>query len=236
MPRAKSMSLNPVRPATEPPANDQPLADAAEEVRSFFVTARGGAPFLSGADGEQLVRWLEAGQTVSALLRAIEATATRRAARRSRAPFTLRSIGPALKTPAAHAPPSRRPAVASDGGAPHLPAPADDILRSPLCPDADVLAADARAALSARAQRDPEERAREGCRIVRAFQERLWAVIGPELPALRTEATRALAEARDEVDMELFDAMCDEWVRARLRERYPDLTATRVWEEANDAG
>ena len=48
------------------------LADAAEEVRAWLVTARGGAPFLSGADGRLLVSWLEAGVSVADLLRAID--------------------------------------------------------------------------------------------------------------------------------------------------------------------
>jgi hypothetical protein len=230
------MSLTPDAAAAESPATDTPLAEAAEEVRAFFVTARGGAPFLSGADGEQLLRWLDAGQTVSALLRAIETTATRRAARRSRAPFTLRSIAAALKAPSPSGRPGGPRPIPSSQASPRPPSSAEDLMLSGSLPDADSLAKDARCALAARTQRDPEERAREGCRIVRAFHERLWLVLDPELPALRARAAQALAEARDDVDTELFDAMCDEWVRARMRERYPDLTATYVWEEANDAG
>jgi hypothetical protein len=230
------MSLTPDAAAAESPATNHTLAEAAEEVRAFFVTTRGGAPFLSGADGEQLLRWLDAGQTVSALLRAIETTASRRAARRTRVPFTLRSIAAALKAPSSSGRAGSRRSMASAQPSPCPPSSAEDAMHSSDLADADNLAREARGALIARTQRDPEERAREGCRIVRAFHERLWVSLDPELPTLRARAAHALADARDDVDTELFDAMCDEWVRARLRERYPDLTATRVWEEANDAG
>lgn len=222
MVRAKSaVSHAPEAPLSQMDA-EHPLASAAEEVRAFFVAARGGAPFLSGADGAQLARWLEDGLPVSLLLRAVEATAARRVARRARAPFTLRSIGPALKK--VDAPPARTLAAP----------PPDDLPEA--SPGAEALASGARAALAARTERDPERRARAGCAIVRAFQEALWSSLGDELSVLRALAAEALAEARNDVDDELFDAMCDEWVRARLRERYPDLTATRIWEEANDAG
>jgi hypothetical protein len=73
------------------------LADEAEEVRAWFVQVRGGAPFLSGADGAALATWLDSGVGVPRILRAIEVTAEVRRARRHRRPFTLKSCGAALE-------------------------------------------------------------------------------------------------------------------------------------------
>lgn len=202
-------------------ALDALAADAAE-VCAYFVQVRGGAAFLSGSDGEQLHAWLTSGVPVSSLLRAIEDTAARRVSRRMRAPFTLRSIRTSL-TKGGRGASAPRAAVA----------PADRLSAFSGCDDADALAVAARDSLAGRSDTDPEARARAGCAIVRAFHERLWDLLAPTLPELRAGAVDALAEARDDVDAELFDAMCDEWVRARLRERYPDLTATRMWEEAD---
>jgi hypothetical protein len=203
------------------PALDALAADAAV-VCAHFVQMRGGSPFLSGADGQQLHAWLTSGVPVASLLRAIEDTAARRVARRMRTPFTLRSIRGSLTQGGRTA----RPRERSAPEAASLPV-------FTACDDADALAKAVREALAARTETDVEARARAGCAIVRGFHERLWDLLGPTLPELRAGAAAALAEARDDVDAELFDAMCDEWVRARLRERYPDLTATRMWEEAD---
>ena len=37
----------------------------AEEVRAYLVAVRGGAPFLSAADGRLLIHWLEQGFSVA---------------------------------------------------------------------------------------------------------------------------------------------------------------------------
>ena len=51
------------------------LADKAEEVRAYVVAVRGGAPFLSAADGRLLVQWLERGISVGRILAAIDEVA-----------------------------------------------------------------------------------------------------------------------------------------------------------------
>ena len=65
-----------------PPVNNvkdpQSLQNKAEEVRAYLVAIRGGAPFLSAADGRLLVRWLEQGISVARILAAVDETAEKR--------------------------------------------------------------------------------------------------------------------------------------------------------------
>ena len=64
---------------TQPaPLDAASLAAMAEEVRAYVVAARGGAPFLSAADGRLLVRWLESGISVARILAAVDEVAEKR--------------------------------------------------------------------------------------------------------------------------------------------------------------
>ena len=69
--------------------DDQELSARAEEVTAYLVTLRGGAPFLSGADGRLLVRWLDQGVPVPTILTALDQVAERRRKRRTRSRLSL---------------------------------------------------------------------------------------------------------------------------------------------------
>ncbi len=194
----------------------------AETVRAWFAAARGGGTFLSPADGATLVGWLQAGVPVGRILRAIEATAARRRARRARTPFTLRACAKALTTPESGV---RRTA---EGG----PARDLDAILAPWDAAADALAGDARRRLDARGDASTGARVALGCAVVADFQQALHRCLEAAWPALRDAAADALAESRDGLDDALFAQLCEEWVRDRLRARYPDLTASAVHEEA----
>lgn len=201
-------------PPEAPPSAESPHAAAAEEVRAHFVSLRGGAPFLSSADGATLLDWLEAGVPVSRILVAIELTADRRRARRARRPFTLRECARGLDagtgarawSPRAAAPPPAEVASTPD------PAP--------------VLAA-----IAALRERDPERRARAACALARAFHETAWVALGDARDALLAEAAADLPGLAETVGDEVFAAMCEEIARDRVRARYPELSASRIWQE-----
>ncbi|MEN9787549.1 MAG: hypothetical protein RLZZ299_2813 [Pseudomonadota bacterium] len=198
------------------------LEHDAETVRAWFAAARGGGTFLSPADGATLVGWLQAGVPVGRILRAIETTAARRRARRARTPFTLRACAKALAGPDAGL---RRTAEAG-------PARDLDAILTPWDGAIDALAGDARRRLDARGDASTGARVALGCAIVADFQQSLRRSLEPAWPALREAAAAALEESRDGLDEALFAQLCEEWVRDRLRARYPDLTAGAVHEEA----
>ena len=63
--------------------------DSAEQVREYLVSVRGGAPFLSGADCQLLVTWLDEEIPVPAILCAIDRVSLRRRAKRVRTRLSL---------------------------------------------------------------------------------------------------------------------------------------------------
>ena len=86
------------------------LADKAEEVRAYVVAVRGGAPFLSAADGRLLVQWLERGISVGRILAAIDEVAEKRRKKRTRRRLTLTACKRSIERRSAPsvAPPSPR--------------------------------------------------------------------------------------------------------------------------------
>ena len=71
--------------------------DSAEQIRAYLVGIRGGAPFLSGADCQLLVNWLDDEVPVPAILSAIDRVSLRRRAKRVKTRLTLNSCKGELK-------------------------------------------------------------------------------------------------------------------------------------------
>ena len=202
------------------PSSELPLEGDVEEVRAYLSTVRGGAPFLSSTDGHLLVSWLEAGIRVGAILRSIDRAAAKHRAKRVRAPLTLRHARSFLTKE-------------STRGATSVPVdlPARVV---PACAEGDPL----EAALVVTRERirgldhaDPEERARAACAIAREFFEEAWTTQPALRERLRAEAEAELADLEDALDEGEFGAACEDLARYRLRQQYPSLTATRIWEE-----
>lgn len=190
----------------------------AEEVRAYFVEVRGGAPFLSSADGRALLGWLEAGVPVARILVAVDRTAERRRARRTRAPFRLRDIRRDLgRTDGGGAPPRGPPSPAAEPGE------GDDGL--------EPLFREALARVGALPEGDPDARARAACTIGREFFHAAWARLGDRREALLAQAADELSDLREGLGETAFRAACEELARDQVRRRFPELTASRLCEE-----
>ncbi len=195
------------------------LAAAAEEVRAWFVQARGGAPFLSGKDGRLLVTWLEAGHPVSSILVAIEQVAARRVARRARHPFHLDACEATLKKLRA----GKLPAPLE------LPTPEG----SPVEGEEALLAA-ARGRLHSLSG-DLEARLQQACHIVRELHAALWELHRPEHPALLEQASKDLEDLAALLGESGLQRAAEERARDSLRRRYPEFSMTRICEELERA-
>lgn len=193
----------------------EPLAAAAEEVRAWFVQARGGAPFLSGKDGRLLVAWLESGVPVSSILIAIEQVAARRVARRARHPFHLDACEATLKKLRKGALPA---AVES-------PAPEGNPVEGE-----DVLVATARQRLRS-LRGDLELRLQQACHIVRELHGSLWELHRPEHPVLLEQACKELEDLASLLGESGMQRAAEERARDSLRRRYPEFSMTRICEE-----
>ena len=72
---------------------DAEKARAAEVVSRYVVMLRGGAPFLSAADGKLLLSWLDRGLSVPIILAGVDKVAERRRkSKRVRRPLSLLSL------------------------------------------------------------------------------------------------------------------------------------------------
>lgn len=196
------------------------LADRAEEVRAWFVQARGGAPFLSSSDGNTLIEWLEADIPVTPILRAIEHVAARRFARRTRRPFALQDCSATLK---------KLLKGGAINGYSSRPLRIAETVAAPADPHGELVA-QTRAALLAIGPDTPDARARQACEIVRCFHEQVWDRSTSARAVLMVEAAEELADLREVLGAESFERVCEERARERLRQRYPEFSATRIWE------
>ena len=195
--------------------------DAAEEVRAHLVALRGGAPFLSPADGALLVAWLDDGVPVSTILLALERAAAARRKRKSRLPLTL------IRAKAHLGKPTRGTLAVRSGG---------------LVPLAEAIVAvakdDAReaelrnlAAALLELRGEQEDMTREGLSLFRAFFETAWDAMRPTTRAEFLEEARGeLADLMALLDEQSFTAAVEEHARDRLRAAYPLLTAATLWD------
>lgn len=188
---------------------------AVEEVRAHLVAIRGGAPFLSPADGWQLLRWLDGGVPVSAILRAIEAAAAARRARRARTPLGLAHARKYLEkgAPAGVAAVERRDVLIA-----RIREISADL--EPICER-----------LRRAAVADADELARLALGEIRALHERSWESLAPaERAALLAEARAGYGAMLEDLAEAVQHALIEEAARDRVRARWPGLCAELVWE------
>jgi hypothetical protein len=216
----------------EPVENDVPdgWTEAAEEVRAHLCALRGGAPFLSPMDAWQLVRWLEEGVSVAAILLALERAADARRRSRSRTPLSLvaarRHLGRPVAGAFARALPSRRaepPLAALVRALRAVPIGTDRAARAALEPALLEISGRGEVAL------------RPALAAVRTFLETAWSALGAAgQEALAAEAREELGDLLGLVEEGTAAALVEETARDRLRGRYPALTAATLRELCGD--
>lgn len=206
-------------------AADERLHEAAEAVRAYLVSVRGGAPLLSGADARVLHNWLVRGVRIGAIVRGIDLVAAKRLAKRVRAPLSLVSCRGEVERQQKHAGAWWRRVR------PRLPGGADIPPSDPRFAEVSGLAASAEREIAALDEPESERRATAACAIAARFLEEAWAVAPRE--ALLAEAEVRLADARALYDDAEWDEAREIFARDGLRQRYPRLTATWIWEEAS---
>ena len=220
-------------------------ADAAEEVRAYLVAIRGGAPFLSGADGRILLDWLDQGVPVPLILCCIDRIAARRQKTHSRSRLTLarcksevRKTWGALPPPKAEAAPESAPGMAAPPLRRALEELAMEIEEDPHnSSELEALRAELVTGLRALAARDGlalEPAATEAMRLCRLFHEQAWDQHSGR-DALVEAAQAELASLQAVLDDGTWAALVDESARARLRTCCPQVSADKVWDTLKKA-
>jgi len=201
-------------------------ASQAEEVRAYLVQIRGGAPFLSGADGRVLLTLLEEGVPVPAILAAIERMAERRRGKRVRRRLTLNACKKLLGAP--EPPPLTPPEESPDG----LLLLAEEIARPTVSEELAPIRAQLCAELGrlGRADLPAESRAVAAIAACRAFHTAVWEADTTDRPALYAAATAELEPLRAGVSPRLFTDLLEEAARDRLRREFPLVSANEVWD------
>lgn len=212
-----------------------PAADAlearCEEVRAHLVSARGGAPFLSGADGRLLLRWVESGVPLPAILSAIDAAVERRRRRPVRGRLSLSACGKELErwAPRAAAPsPAAAPPAQAKGA---LAAYLDEV--SALVPGPPFSAPHARLLEELRESAEleaVEAAAAAAMRAVRRFHEGCWEALAEGQAPLLAEAERGLDALRSALSPATFAELVESAARDQVRARFPTLSAREVWD------
>jgi hypothetical protein len=213
--------------------DDQELSARAEQVTSYLVTLRGGAPFLSGADGRLLVRWLDQGVPVPTILTALDQVAERRRRRRTRSRLSLNAAKGVVKKAIGAAPdPVAAPRTGPDRGAlaRARDAYADALAAMPL----DAAAEPLRAALVSGVRRAPTDSVDATATAVitacRRFHDARWAGLPDEArAALEAESRAALSALAETVDSATLGDLIEEAARDALRARTPLVSAREAW-------
>ena len=220
--------------------NPHPHVLLAEEVRAFLVTVRGGAPFLSAADGRLLVDWLDQGVPVAVVLSAIERTAHRRAGKRRRTRLTLRACKGEVKKLFATGPIA---SAAPSTGA-RLPRPdtgcvfereADRIEQLEVPAEATEACALLVESLRqiARNPKPDIDASTQAAGAIRSFHETLWATTSALQAELQREAILALAPLEAVVSAKIFSDLVDEHVRQAVRKLVPGIEIGPLWAQLN---
>ena len=220
-----------------------PHEAAAEQVRAYLVTVRGGAPFLSGADGRLLLDWLEGGVPVSGILCAIDRVAAHRRASRLKSRMGLGSCKKEVKKLlgggrlATRSPPPARPAADRSPSGPEarLAALAIEIAGMEVAPPFSSPRAELVGQLEQLATESPgllgeEELAVRAIDAGRRFQERCWELHLAQHPLDLDAAPEALIEMRKALGERVYRDLVEEAARASLRGRFPLVCAQVVWD------
>ena len=204
------------------------IATKAEEVRAYVVAARGGAPFLSAADGRLLVRWLETGVSVARILAAVDEVAIKRRKKRARGRLTLSSCRRIIEGKKNAPPPSNSVQPIADGQLERYAQALTDMPTSPeLDSEKDRLVERIRRAMRAG---DPEQVAMDAIAAVRAFHESAWSLAASRHPEIREQARAELSALSAVLSAEAFEAAIEEVARDIVRRENPLVSATAVWD------
>ena len=211
---------------------DCSMESKAEEVRSYLVAVRGGAPFLSAADGRLLFEWLERGFSVARILAGVDATAEKRRKKMTRGRLTLSACRSSIE--------GRKEKTKHTNGPVTDDSPSKPIdfsgylvdIQGMEVPDPLKQAHDQLLSGIAKLNNitDAETAASAAVAACRTFHEAAWSNAQQEHANLRDRALRELAALKTVLSPNALEAAIDEVARDIVRRRYPLVSAREVWD------
>ncbi len=208
----------------------------AEEVRAYLVAVRGGAPFLSAADGRLLIQWLEQGFSVARILAGVDETAEKRRKKMTRGRLTLSACRRSIEGRNQQIQPTKPP---SPG---HSPSRCIDFSAFLIALDSMDVPAKLKPAHDQLMKKieemngtvDPESAATEAVSACRVFHEAAWLDAQHEHAAIREQALSELSALKNVLSPNALEAAIDEVAHDIVRRRYPLVSAREVWDRIGD--
>lgn len=211
------------------PENRAVLEADSEAVRAYLVGIRGGAPFLSAADGRLLIRWLDGGISSVAIMAAIDRVSENRRKRRgngkpSRGRLTLAACRKQVeKTPSNHV--STPKVVANTLAGWRIKV--SKLKVSPeICPALLTLVEQVKNLPNG----DLDTIAKAATQACRDFHDATWTALKSEHVALQAAATQELAALASILDEAAFASAVEAVARDQVRARFPLVSAQAVWD------
>jgi hypothetical protein len=222
-----------VVPPVSTPEDPYSLQAKAEEVRAYLVAIRGGAPFLSAADGRLLVRWLEQGISVARILAAVDETAEKRRKKRTRSRLSLTACRRSIE--------KKTKIVQTQASSTETKSRSIQMLRyaeelSQMSVPNNLGSAQTTLVMQIRSldgSTDPESAATEAVSACRYFHEAAWKACSEEHASLREEAMMELAALKNILNPDALAAAVDEVARDIVRRRTPLVSAKVVWDRVS---
>ena len=214
------------------PVIERSIEQNAEEVRAYLVAVRGGAPFLSAADGRLLVQWLQQGFSVARILAGVDETAEKRRKKMTRGRLTLTACRRSIEgrkreiQPDENANPDKSSATGVDfseflADLQKMP------ISDPLKPaHSELLTAIKMLSGSS----DPESVATAAVAACRRFHVAAWSCAEDEHDVLRTQALVELSALKNVLSPNALEAAIEEISHDIVRRRYPLVSAKEVWD------
>ena len=208
------------------------LRDKAETIRAYLSAARGGAIFLSAADAELLVSWLQSGIPPAAIMTAIDRLAKKRQSKLSRRRFTLKSCkGELNKLLKIKKVPKQ---LNQHNGLATL---AQQIKSMPIHVELRSFKADLINQLLeiSKQEKDRDEMATTAIDACQRFQDAAWQQAQEESELLLIAAEDELEPLKEMLGAALYKEALTEHMSNTVRSRYPLCTAQAVWTAMNAA-
>jgi hypothetical protein len=229
-------------PSMKSPSTDE-LSPLAEEIRAYLVDARGGAPFLSAADAQLLLDWLDARVPVPLIIASIDRVAARRRKKRVRSRLTLSAcrgeVRKALKRQAAR---NSAGLVLSDPEPARTPTSHHHIraLRE-LIKELEDTEVDSELRTTwttlietlrelSHHESSLDDCTRSAMSAIRIFHRDAWDAMSAHHSSLRDAAREELASLQGAVSDRIFLELLEEAARDQLRRRHLLVSADRLWD------
>ena len=219
----------------------QDLRQQAGEIRDYLIEVRGGAPFLSAADAQLLLEWLEQDVPVALIYAAIDRVSARRRKKRVRSRMTLKAckgeVNSALKKQASRhtagvvplETPTEEETDSNSLVLQTLVAELSDKPVHPLLSDRWIRLIRSLDELS-RESLSVEDRIARTLRLTRDFHRDAWDLMQAHHNELRAAAEEELAHLQGVVSDRIWMDLLEEAARDQLRRQFPWVSADQLWD------